>query len=254
MKTLYFIFINSDQLLLRREEWSVPTEQPEGIVMDGDIHRITFNGNNNIYTFRAKDFPDEDEYITCGLRDSYNHLPKEHYLMAGKCREILHWDATSQYCPCCGSKTRKDTDISKKCPKCGHEQWPQLQTAVICLVRRGDEALLVRAKNFKRDYYGLVAGFVETGETLEDAVKREVMEETGISISNISYFASQPWPYPCGLMVGFYADYESGNIILQETEIARAGWFTWDNLPAIPAKLSIARQLIDNWVKGKMKI
>jgi NAD+ diphosphatase len=144
-----------------------------------------------------------------------------------------------------------DTDISKKCTECGKEIWPQLATAVIVLIHKGDEVLLVRAKNFKRDFFGLVAGFVETGETLEEAVAREALEETDVTITNIRYFASQPWPYPCGLMVGFNADYVSGDIHLQASEIAKGGWFRKDNLPNIPEKLSIARMLLDAWIEEK---
>ena len=142
------------------------------------------------------------------------------------------------------------TPISKRCTECNDEIWPQLNTAIIVLVRRGEEALLVKAKNFRRNYYGLVAGFVETGESLEECVRREVREETGIEITNIRYFASQPWPYPMGLMVGFNADYVSGDIRLIDGELRDAAFFTRDNLPAIPEKLSMARMLIDNWVEG----
>jgi NAD+ diphosphatase len=141
-----------------------------------------------------------------------------------------------------------DTDISKKCTQCGKEVWPQLAIAVIVLIHKGDEVLLVNARNFRTHFYGLVAGFVETGETLEEAVHREVKEETGIKITNLRYFSSQPWPYPCGLMVGFNADYVEGEIHLQRSELAKGGWFRKDNLPTIPEKLSIARKLIDAWL------
>ena len=130
-----------------------------------------------------------------------------------------------------------------------HPVWPQLATAVIVLIHRGDEVLLVHAKNFKTDFYGLVAGFVETGETLEEAVHREVMEETGIKIKNVTYFSSQPWPYPSGLMVGFNADYVSGEVRLQRSELSKGDWFSKNNLPTIPEKLSIARMLIDAWLE-----
>lgn len=119
---------------------------------------------------------------------------------------------------------------------------------------QNDQVLLVHANNFKGNYYGLVAGFVETGETLEQAVVREVTEETNLKIKNLKYFGSQPWPYPCGLMIGFYAEYESGEIKLQRSELGAGGWFTMDNLPPIPEKLSIARKLIDNWIENHDKI
>ena len=143
------------------------------------------------------------------------------------------------------------TEISKRCENCGKEVWPQLATAVIVLIHKGDEVLLVHARNFQRDFFGLVAGFVETGETLEQAVERETFEETGIHIRNIRYFGSQPWPYPCGLMVGFQAEYDYGEIRLQHSELSAGGWFKKENLPDIPEKLSIARMLIDNWLNSK---
>jgi NAD+ diphosphatase len=142
-----------------------------------------------------------------------------------------------------------DTAISKKCDHCGKELWPQLAPAVIVLIRKGHEVLLVHANNFRDGHYGLVAGFVETGETLEEAVYREVMEETGLHITNLRYFGSQPWPYPCGLMVGFTADYDSGKLHLQRTELSKGAWYDRHHLPHIPEKLSIARQLLDAWLE-----
>jgi NAD+ diphosphatase len=129
--------------------------------------------------------------------------------------------------------------------------WPQLATAVITLIKRDDKILLVNARNFRSDFYGLVAGFVETGETLEEAAKREIKEEVGLEVKNLKYFGSQPWPYPCGLMVGFTADYVSGEIKLQQSELNDAHWYSIDNLPQIPEKLSIARKLIDAWIEGR---
>ena len=114
-------------------------------------------------------------------------------------------------------------------------------------VRDEEEVLLVHAHNFRAGYFGLVAGFVETGETLEDCVRREVWEETHLRIKNIRYFASQPWPYPAGLMVGFTAEYESGELQLQREELSNGGWFRKDNLPEIPNRSSLARWLIDDW-------
>ena len=193
-------------------------------------------------------------YIFIGLRESYRRLCHEDYLMAGKASELLYWDANTRYCGVCGAPMRRATNISKLCTSCGKEVWPQVAPAIIVRIRRrlstGEEQiLLVHARNFRRsEMYGLVAGFVETGETLEQCVEREVWEETHLRIKNISYFASQPWPYPCGIMIGFTADYDSGQLTPQQEEISQAAWFTKENMPAIPEKLSIARMLIDDWL------
>ena len=144
---------------------------------------------------------------------------------------------------------RANTPICKQCPQCKQEYYPPISTAIIVLVRKGDAILLVHARNFKGTFHGLVAGFLETGETLEECVQREVMEETGLTIKNIRYFGSQPWPYPSGLMVGFTADYAGGEIKLQEDELTAGAFYTKDHLPEIPKRLSMARQLIDGWLK-----
>ena len=199
-----------------------------------------------------------------GLRSTFALLTRQEYILAGKAAELIYWDSNTKYCGCCGAPMRFHTSISKRCTNCGKEVWPQLATAVIVRVTRrlttsdaavhkdGAEAiLLVRANNFRGNHYGLVAGFVETGETLEEAVRREVREETGLEISNLRYFGSQPWPYPCGLMVGFTADYASGDIHLQRSELSKGDWFTSDAMPPIPDKASIARALIDDWLADR---
>lgn len=188
------------------------------------------------------------------LRDAFDQLDDQTYSMAGKAEELLYWDANTKFCGRCGNPMVLHTDISKRCTRCGKEVWPQLSPAIIVAVTRGnDEILLVQSHNFRRDYFGLVAGFVETGETLEDCVRREVLEETNINIKNIRYVKSQPWPYPNGLMIGFRAEYESGEICLQRSELKKGGWFRRDRLPDIPGKVSLARMLIDNWLSEKQK-
>lgn len=253
-KKLWFVFCKSDILLRKTSEggYDIPySEQPPTPLKPWTaVHNITPMGDIAVQTYRIEaPLTDDDRYEMCGLRASYAKLSRELYLKAGKCAEIIYWDINTQYCGMCGAPMKKNTDISKRCTNCGKEVWPQLATAVIVLIHKDDEVLLVHANNFRSDFYGLVAGFVETGETLEEAVEREVMEETGLKIRNLRYFASQPWPYPSGLMVGFNADYDSGEIHLQRSELSSGGWFSRNNLPHIPEKLSIARQLIDNWLE-----
>lgn len=188
-------------------------------------------------------------FLFTGLRDCYDILGERLYTLAGKGAELIHWDNHSKFCPACGTPTRLASSLSKKCPACGNEIFPQIAVATIVLVRNGDEALLIRGRNNPRKTHGLVAGFLEPGESLEECVTREVAEETGLAITNVAYFASQPWPYPSGLMAGFMADYAGGTIALQEEELSAAAFFSRDNLPAIPHKLSIARRLIDAWLE-----
>ena len=184
-----------------------------------------------------------------GLRASYDKLPFEEYYKAGKAFEILNWDKNTRYCPSCGVPTHQISDIGKKCPECRQEFYPHISPAIIVRITKGDSILLVHARNFRGTFYGLVAGFLEAGETLEECVHREVMEEVGLHIKNLKYFGSQPWPYPSGVMIGFTAEYESGSIKLQDEELNAGAFYTKDNLPEIPRKLSLARKLIDDWLE-----
>ena len=255
MKTYWFVF-KKNLLVLQNDgngNYSVPfcEEAPLNIKAGREVHDVHPLGFDTVKAFETEDENTPENCEWCDLRASFYKLPLNIYNAAGKCREILYWDENTQYCSTCGGKMHMHTDISKVCDKCGREIWPQLNTAVICLIQRGDDVLLVHAHNFRGTFYGLIAGFVETGENLEQALEREIKEETGLTVTNIRYYASQPWPYPCGLMCGFYADYVSGEIKLQEDELARGGWFNKDNMPELPGEMSIARRLIDHWLEVK---
>jgi NAD+ diphosphatase len=261
MVRLWFIFSKSDLLLYQEADgsYSIPASEESPLELKPWTHVMNISpmeDGTEVRAFLVDDpqtirFVNDDhpDYTFVGLRASFYKLRPELYLKAGKCQELLYWDQNTKYCGVCGAPMSMSTDISKKCTQCGKEVWPQLATAIIVLIHRGDEVLLVHARNFKTDFYGLVAGFVETGETLEEAVYREVREETSLTIKNLRYFGSQPWPYPCGLMVGFMAEYEAGDIHLQRSELSKGTWFRYDNLPRIPQRLSIARKLIDAWLK-----
>lgn len=262
--TYWFVFIGGSLLLKRTQEGTLeiplsyesPTHTKEWTVIQA---LPPMNDGTPCASYKLDTPPANiEEFETIGLRESYNLLPLAHYLMAGKAAELIYWDENTRYCGNCGAPMKRSTDISKQCCHCGKEVWPQVAPAIIVRIRRinaegKEEVLLVRAKNFKRQHYGLVAGFVETGETLEECIVREVKEEIGITVKNIRYFGSQPWPYPSGIMIGYTADYDSGEIHIQEEELTTAGWFAVDNLPPLPDKLSIARQLIDKWIDDTNK-
>lgn len=259
MKKYYFAFCRDEVLLECRADGTctipLQEEPPTEVKPWTTVLNITPLDDIEVKAY-SMDTPvaqqpstDGVHYEMCPLRQSYYRLPESLYLKAGKCAELLYWDRNTKFCGVCGGQMHFHTDISKRCEECGKEVWPQLATAIIVLIRKGkDEVLLAHGRNFRSDFYGLIAGFVETGETLEEAVRREVMEETGLQIKNIRYFGSQPWPYPSGLMVGFTADYDSGRIHVQREELTKCAWFHRNHLPRIPEKLSIARKLIDAWI------
>ena len=184
-----------------------------------------------------------------GLRQVYGRLDEDLFWVAARAVQIIDWDRTHQFCGRCGVSLRAKTgERAKECPQCGLLHFPRLAPAIIVLVEQGNQLLLARSRHFMPGMYSVLAGFVEPGESLEEAVVREVKEEVGIAIKDIKYFGSQPWPFPHSLMIGFTATYASGEISLDDQEIEDAGWFTSDNLPRIPGKISIARKLIDGFL------
>jgi NAD+ diphosphatase len=187
--------------------------------------------------------------VVVGLREGFALLGERPFLEAGAATQVLEWVTTHRYCGRCATPTmRVPGERCLRCPACGLLSYPRIAPAVIVLVRRGAEALLARGARSPRPFFSTLAGFVEIGETLEETVAREIREEVGIEVKDVRYFASQPWPFPHSLMVGFTAQWAAGQVRPDEKEILEARWFQADELPTIPPRLSIARRLIDAWV------
>jgi NAD+ diphosphatase len=187
-----------------------------------------------------------------GLRSLFRVVDEDLFSVAGRATQVLDWDQTHRFCGRCGAPTvEKQDERAKLCPACGLTSYPRISPAVIVAVTRGREILLARANRFAPGLYSVLAGFVEPGETLEDCVMREVKEETGIEVTNVRYFGSQPWPFPNSLMVAFTADHAAGAITIDPGELADAGWYTPEGLPRIPDRLTVARRLIDWFVESR---
>ena len=211
------------QTLLRRRPWSDPPPPPAGL-----------------------SFQD-----LWGLHD---RLEPDLIPIAFRALHLLDWSQKTRFCKRCGNEMRtKAGPPTRECPVCGYLSFPRISPAVIVLVERENQCLLARSPRFKGEFYSVLAGFAEPGETLEETVAREVREETGIEVQDIRYFGSQPWPFPDSLMIGFTARYAGGEIRVDGEEILDARWFTSDQLPNIPGKISIARQLID-WFVSKHRL
>jgi NAD+ diphosphatase len=188
---------------------------------------------------------------------SFENLRRVHFAadeatvkLASRAVQIVEWDRSNQFC---GRDTtpmeRFAVELAKRCPRCHNVVYPRLSPAVIVLVERGDECLLGRNARFPLPMYSTLAGFVEVGETIEEAVHREIREEAGIEVTGLRYFGSQSWPFPDSLMIGFHAVYAGGELRVDSSELVDAAWFRVDDLPMVSPRISIARRLIDDWVR-----
>ena len=191
--------------------------------------------------------------VSAPVRELSGKMPDRDLALAAYAVRIIEFNRSNRFCGRCGARTRPlRTERARLCSDCNRIVYPRLSPAIIVLIRKSNEVLLARSPHFAPGIYSVIAGFVEPGENLEEAVCREVNEEVGISVRNIRYLASEPWPFPDSLMIGFSADYAGGEITIDNNEIESAGWFTRDNLPDIPSKMSISRALIDAWVQGEI--
>ncbi len=257
---LWFIFQGGNLLLFPDKDGAlrVPRGTSAPLPAPGTIHQIgTHQGIPCVaYALNGQDTEAIPGALPAGwsavdLRASYDIIGREFYNLAGKGFQLIHWDRHSRFCAACGAATAPSTAISKVCPACGKEVFPVIATAILALVRKGDHILLARGRNFKMPFSSILAGFLEPGETLEECVRREVLEETSLTVGNVTYFGSQAWPFPSGLMVGFFADYQSGEIKIQEDELLAADFYARDALPLLPHKFSLSRKMIDAWIEKR---
>lgn len=234
------------------ESASVPLiEAPEELGISA-AHRLYIGtlGEIPCWAAEAPGGAAPDDFSFEEIRTLFARLEDGCYEAALTALHLVGWEANTRYCGRCAEALRPRTDMrAKECPACGRLEFPRISPAVIVLIERGDRLLLARSARFPGRFFSILAGFVEPGEGLEAAVRREVMEETGIGVKEIRYFGSQPWPFPDSLMIGFVAQYESGEIRVDGEEIVEAGWYRADSLPALPGKLSIARSLIDWFIE-----
>jgi NAD+ diphosphatase len=189
-------------------------------------------------------------YQWLGLRSQLEILSASEFQLAGRALQIAQWFYDHRYCGRCGQETRQDEiDRAKVCTPCELRFYPRISPCMIVLVTRGEELLLAHHQRASRVMYSTLAGFVEAGESVEECVRREIMEEVGVSVGKLEYFRSQPWPFPAQLMLGFFAEYDAGDIHIDPVEIVDAKWFRYDQLPQTPAPASVAGQLIAHYIE-----
>lgn len=187
--------------------------------------------------------PEGAEWVQ--MREYFASREEKDAALAARMKGLAGWLADNKYCGKCGEPLAiHGSEVALVCPACGKLLYPRISPCVIAVIERGDEILLLRHKLRNQNIFACLAGFVETGESLEQALRREVREEVGLEIKNIRYAGSQGWPFPDQLMVGFYAEYASGEVTIQESELLEARWFKRDELPPCPSRGSISYKLI----------
>ncbi len=240
--------------------------EPKGVLMTASGATVLLGIRNETAHF-AVDISDLEEHDVRGLHADAEFvdlrsvgavMDRTEASILAYAKGIMHWHARHGFCGVCGSPTEiREAGHLRKClnPNCGAMHFPRTDPAVIMLVARGDRALLGRKAEWMEGMYSTLAGFVEPGESLEQAVAREVWEEAGVRISNIRYHSSQPWPFPASLMLGFFADADGDDFQRNDDELEDLQWFTRQELAdggagiaRRPRSDSIARRLIDEWI------
>lgn len=249
---LWFIFYQ-DQLLFcsQTEENPLPT-----FILPNEIKKnlqyqqyLGIWQNYNCFCAELNSPLDLTEFTWKSLRQIGQQVNEELFHLMGRALQIIHWDKDHQFCSKCGHVLDISlTERAKICPACRASYFPRLSPCIIVLIKRQTEILLARSPHFKVGMYSTIAGFIEPGETAEQTVHREVFEEVGIKIKNLHYRFSQPWPFSDSLMLGFTAEYNAGEIVIDGNEIEDAAWFSIDNLPLLPSSMSISRRLIDLFI------
>ncbi len=250
----YYIFFNG-KIILKNGGKELPDT-----ISDGELEMF-FRGSGSL----DRDDPNGDrwaemdpcaelpvKYVIMERRAIWPTFEEREFFRAGKAFHLMDWHRTNRFCGVCGAKTVFDeAEWAIRCPSCGELYYPVISPAIIVAVEREGKLLMGHGVNFPPGRFSVLAGFVEPGESLEECVIREVYEETKIKVKNIRYFGSQPWPFPRSLMLGFTAEWESGEIEADGKEVTEAAWFAPNEIPDVFRGLSISWKLIEDFIKKR---
>lgn len=255
----YWLLFQNDHVLVDKKEDQLPLSLVEITSLQNFfLRQYELGHHDTIPIFCAElntDFSLPEHLQPVSLKLALSTLNTHWYYWVVKAYSIINWDKNHQFCGRCGNKTIPQKKIFERiCKHCSLTFYPRISPSIIVLIQKGEYLLMARSHHFPAGAHALIAGFVEVGENIEEAVHREVKEEVGVTIKNLQYFGSQFWPFPDSLMIAFLADYEAGELNIDKNEIEHANWYRFDQLPGRPSnKVSIASHLIDYFVNTHQK-
>ncbi len=253
----FLLLIRGEELLLLDEDESLLLpygSPPQGVDPDTLLLMGSWEGRPLRTGRLSPSAPLPAQYAAEPFNAYSTRLDDRLLTLGGIARILLAWNHENSHCPRCGGESRHHPGSwGKSCMVCGVQRFPPTHPCAIVLVRRGEEFLLGRKAVWPQGRYSLIAGFLDVGESLEECAQREVLEETGIRITNLHYVGSQCWPFPSQVMAGFVADYAGGELSVADDELEDARWFTSHSPPlSLPGRRSIARWIIDRYALGNL--
>ena len=255
----FFVIFEQNILTFSNENFIRPISQDElnwSYVEEKERHFLGYLNNKPCFVLLAKKNQCELEHsVFIDMRSALGRMPDQLFDVIARSIQIINWSKDHKFCGACGDELdrhpKERAYFKKDCIQCkGQLVYPRISPCVITLIYKEKEFLLAHNKNFPPNFYSTLAGFIEPGESVESALRREVKEEVNINIKNLEYFSSQAWPFPSQLMLGFFAEYDSGDLVPDGEEIDDAQWFSAENMPSNvpPANISISGKLIENFI------
>lgn len=241
----YYAMLSRETVLLA-DGSPLQAEDVKKLSEECEVVESVTEASNDISAIRLKDDAILPQgYTKILIRELFAKRPAQEVFCLSRAKALLEWRFNTRFCSRCGAPLVDDSTLTaRNCPNCHMQIFPRIEPCIILRIEKEGKILLARHVQRNQSIYACIAGFVEAGETLEQAVAREIKEETGLTVRNVRYFGSQSWPFPSQLMIGFTAEYESGEIKLQADELNDAQWFDPSDCPASPQPGSIAYRLI----------
>jgi len=248
----YLLCYRDNEVLLKKsgDEYEIPRKSDFAENIEAPVYLFSINSNHCFGISESQvnhdSFEFHDIFILRNLKN------KELAWMGSVGHQLMTWYTNNQYCGRCGTKTEfKKEERASVCPNCSLVNYPKISPAIIVAITCNNKILLAKGRHYKGDFFSLIAGYVDIGESIEETVAREVKEEVGLDIKNLKYFKSQPWPFSASVMLGFTAEADDAQpIVIEEAEIKEAGWFERGNLPLHSSGVSISGVLIAAFENG----